>query len=366
MKKKVGFIGWRGMVGSVLLERMENNGDFNNIDAYFFTTSQIGSSAPINSKKNTQLLDAYNINLLSDLDIVISCQGSDYTNRIHTKLTMVNWKGYWIDAASHLRCKKNSIIVLDPINKDKIIRGLNNGIKNYIGGNCTVSLMLLAINGLIKNNLVDWINVMSYQAISGAGAKAMKELLDQQAFLSKNISDQNNILTIENKIRKSILKNDFPINSLNAPLALNLLPWIDTPMPSGQTKEEWKSMEEANKILDLENKIKIDGTCVRVPTLRSHSQALTIKLKKSIPLNEIKNLLTHNSPWVKFVENNKNETYQYLTPLSVSNTLDIAIGRVRKSLIDKNTINLFTVGDQLLWGAAEPIRRTLNIIVNET
>jgi aspartate-semialdehyde dehydrogenase len=364
--KKVGLIGWRGMVGSVLLQRMNEESDFQDIDIYFFSTSQKGLTAPSFSKKNTKLLDAYDIDTLKELDILISCQGSDYTIKIHTKLRSAGWDGFWIDAASHLRLDKESMIVLDPINKKSILNNINNGIKNYIGGNCTVSLMLIAIHGLLDRKLVDWVNVMSYQAISGAGAAAMQELLDQQRFVANN-NDHSNILEKEAIIRHSFKDLDFPDSIIQQPLSLNLLPWIDSKMPSGQTREEWKSMVEANRILDNStNSIIIDGTCVRVPSLRSHCQALTVKMNQEIPIDQVIEILASANKWIKYVENDRAHTLRELSPLAVSGTLNIAIGRVRKSLLGEEYINIFTAGDQLLWGAAEPLRRTLKIILQSS
>jgi aspartate-semialdehyde dehydrogenase len=363
--QKVGIIGWRGMVGSVLLQRMQQEQDFDHFDAYFFTTSQQGQTAPSIGQNAKLLLDANNLSELSKMDILISCQGGSYTNKIFEPLRKKGWDGYWIDAASTLRMDKNSIIALDPINLPHIEQGLQNGIKNFIGGNCTVSLMLLAIHGLLKADLVKWISVMSYQAISGSGAAAMKELLRQQKYTLQDIDISDNILNIEEALRKKAQSAEFPKEVISQPLVANLLPWIDSPMSSGQSKEEWKAMVEANKILDSSKEIAIDGTCVRVPSLRSHSQALTVKLKKKIPLEEIEALIRSANPWVKLVENNKDDTLNQLTPAAVSGTLDIAVGRVRKSLLGDKYLNIFTVGDQLLWGAAEPLRRMLQIILSQ-
>ena len=363
--QKIGIIGWRGMVGSVLLQRMQQEHDFDHFDAYFFTTSQQGQTAPNMGQNAKLLLDANDLSELSKMDILISCQGGSYTQKVFAPLREQGWKGYWIDAASTLRMDEKSIIVLDPINLPHIKQGLKNGIKNFIGGNCTVSLMLLAIHGLLKTDLVKWISVMSYQAISGSGAVAMKELLQQQRYTLQDIDLSDNILDIEETLRKKAQSAEFPKNVISQPLTANLLPWIDSPMPSGQSKEEWKAMVEANKILDTSKEIAIDGTCVRVPSLRSHSQALTVKLKKKIPLEEIESLIRSANPWVKLVENNKDDTLNQLTPAAVSGTLDIAVGRVRKSLLGDRYLNVFTVGDQLLWGAAEPLRRMLQIILNQ-
>ncbi|MDA7742439.1 aspartate-semialdehyde dehydrogenase [Francisellaceae bacterium] len=362
--KKVGIIGWRGMVGSVLLQRMQEEHDFKYFDAHFFTTSQQGETAPDMGQIQKTLKDAHDLKALAEMDILLSCQGGDYTTKVFSPLRESGWQGYWVDAASTLRMDENSLIVLDPINQTQIEDGLEKGIKNYIGGNCTVSLMLLALHGLLKENLVKWISAMSYQAISGSGAQAMKELLAQQKYTLKDLDLNQNILEIEQGLRHASQEEGFPKSVISQPLNASLLPWIDSPMPSGQTREEWKAMVEANKILGpLKKPIAIDGTCVRVPSLRSHSQALTIKLRKDIPLAEIEKLIESGNPWVKFVKNNKEDTLNHLTPMAVSCTLDIAVGRVRKSLLGEKYLNLFTVGDQLLWGAAEPLRRVLKALL---
>jgi aspartate-semialdehyde dehydrogenase len=359
---KVGFVGWRGMVGSVLIDRMLTENDFDkNIDPTFFTTSQAGQAAPSIGINLPVLVDAHDLNALSKMDIILTCQGSDYTKKILTPLRQKGWDGYWIDAASALRMDDDSIIVLDPLNRAQIDSAIESGIKNFIGGNCTVSLMMLAISGLLNAKLVEWVSSMTYQAISGAGAKAMQELLAQMGYLTQN-AQSTNIIELEQQLRQKIQSEDFPKNVINNSLALNLLPWIDSAVENGQTREEWKACAEMNKILQSKNNIPVDGICVRVSSLRSHSQALTIKLKEDIPLDEINSLLKNGNEWVKLVDNNKDATFKDLTPISTSGSLDIAVGRVKKTNISPYHINLFTVGDQLLWGAAEPLRRVLNIL----
>ncbi|WP_119344560.1 aspartate-semialdehyde dehydrogenase [Facilibium subflavum] len=364
--KKVGFIGWRGMVGSVLMQRMHDNNDFDDIQPVFFSTSQVGSQAPKSAKKYKSLQDAYELERLFEMDVIITCQGSDYTQSVLIELEQMNWPGYWIDAASFLRMDPDSIIVLDPINRPTIDQAIDRGVKRFVGGNCTVSLLMLAIHGLLDAGVVDWINVMSYQAVSGAGAKAMAELMAQLDYMQTHSKGYLDILKQEQKARQSIQDKNFPCYNLPQALAFNVLPWIDKAVADGQTKEEWKAQAEMSKILnDTTTKaIAIDGICVRVPTLRAHSQALTIQLNKDVSLADIKSILSQANPWVRFVENDDMQTYQQLTPLSVAGTLDIAVGRLKKSLTAPNHIHLFTVGDQLLWGAAEPLRRMLKILLS--
>ena len=341
--KNVGFIGWRGMVGSVLMERMQQENDFANINPVFFTTSQAGQAAPTFAGKDAGTLkDAFDINELKKLDIIVTCQGGDYTNDVYPKLKATGWDGYWVDAASALRMEKDAIIVLDPVNQHVISDGLKNGIKTYVGGNCTVSLMLMALGGLFKQNLVEWISVATYQAASGAGAKNMRELLVQMAVTAK------------------MRNSDFPIDNFGAPLAGSLIPWIDKLWENGQTKEEWKGYAETNKILGLsDNPIPVDGLCVRIGALRCHSQAFTIKLKRDIPLAEIEQILASHNEWVKVIPNDKETTLRELTPTKVTGTLSVPVGRLRKLNMGPEYLAAFSVGDQLLWGAAEPIRRIL-------
>ncbi|WP_425364237.1 aspartate-semialdehyde dehydrogenase [Buchnera aphidicola] len=367
MKYKVGFIGWRGMVGSVLLNRMKEENDFEKIDPFFFTTSQIGKKGPyLKNGKISILYDAYDIDFLKELHIIITCQGAEYTKCVYKKLKKINWQGFWIDSSSLLRTDSNSIIILDPINYDSIVKGLNQGIKTFVGGNCTVSLMLLALGGLFQHNLIEWISVSTYQAISGAGSQQLKELLLQMEYFVNIFQKQKNksILELESLIFKACNNKNFPKNFLKFPLVNNLLPWIDSIQKNGQSKEEWKGMFETNKILNSVQNIPIDGTCVRISSLRCHSQSFTIKLKKDISINNIKLLIKHNNPWVRIISNTPQETMNFLNPISVSGTLNIPIGRIRKLNFGSLYCSAFTVGDQLLWGASEPLRRMLNILIS--
>lgn len=360
---KIGFVGWRGMVGSVLIQRMLEEKDFNYIEPIFFSTTKFGKTCPI---FDTKIQNAYDINKLTKLNVLITCQGGDYTNRIYKSLRNYGWNGYWIDSSSKLRMDSNSIIVLDPINLKIIEQSLDLGIKNFIGGNCTVSLMLLSLGGLFQNNLIEWITSMTYQAASGAGSKHMIELLNQMRILG-NIVKKNNhaksILEIDSQITKFMGK--LPIEKFGAPIAGSLMPWIDKKMENGQSKEEWKGNVETNKILGFSpDTIKIDGICVRIGAMRCHSQAFLIKLKKDIPLHDIETIIKEHNPWVKVIKNDSTQSLKKLTPAAVTGTMSIPIGRLRKASIGNKFITAFTVGDQLLWGAAEPIRRMLKILVN--
>ena len=364
--KNVGFIGWRGMVGSVLMDRMQQENDFANINPVFFTTSQAGQPAPTFSGKDAGTLkNAFDIEELKKLDIIVTCQGGDYTNEVYPKLKATGWNGYWVDAASALRMEKDAIIVLDPVNQHVISEGLKNGVKTYVGGNCTVSLMLMALGGLFEKDLVEWISVATYQAASGAGAKNMRELLVQMGELNGEVksllADPNSsILDIERAVTAKMRDNNFPIDNFSAPLAGSLIPWIDKLLESGQTKEEWKGYAETNKILGLsDDPIPVDGLCVRIGALRCHSQAFTIKLKRDIPLAEIEQILASHNEWVKVIPNDKESTLRELTPTKVTGTLSVPVGRLRKLNLGPEYLAAFTVGDQLLWGAAEPIRRIL-------
>ncbi|MDD3265683.1 MAG: aspartate-semialdehyde dehydrogenase [Burkholderiales bacterium] len=366
---KVGFIGWRGMVGSVLMKRMREENDFAKITPVFFSTSAAGGKSPDVGKDVGVLRDAFDVSELAKLDCILTTQGSEYTHEVLPKLRDAGWNGYWIDAASALRMKDDSIIVLDPINRAKIDEGIKSGVKNYIGGNCTVSLMLLGLDGLFKADLVEWISSMTYQAASGAGANNIRELLTQCGVLNSVAKDElldrnSSILDIDAKVTDALRSKDFPQDYFGAPLAGSVIPWIDAGLENGQTKEEWKGCVEANKILGyMPNTVKVDGICVRVGVLRSHSQALTIKLKrKDLSLEQIEQIIQDANPWVKFVANNKPDTLSELTPASVSGTLDIAVGRLKRLSFGDDYISIFTVGDQLLWGAAEPLRRMLNIL----
>jgi len=365
---RIGFIGWRGMVGSVLMQRMKEEKDFKNSEYLFFTTSNIGGDGPEIGFDVPPLKDAYDVNLLSTLDIVVTCQGSDHTKRVYPELRKMGWKGYWIDASSALRMEKDSIIVLDPVNRHIIDAGLVSGIKTYVGGNCTVSLMLMALGGLFAENLVDWISSMTYQAASGAGADNMKELVKQMAQLGKISKDllddpKSSAIEIDAVVTKELRSASFPAKYFGAPLAASLIPWIDTLMESGQTREEWKGSAELNKILQPDRFIPVDGICVRVGAMRCHSQGLTIKLKKDVSLDEVSDIIRKGNQWVKLVPNDKESTLKQLTPAAVNGTLNVPIGRLRKMILGPEYITAYTVGDQLLWGAAEPIRRIFNIII---
>lgn len=366
--KKVGFVGWRGMVGSVLMDRMNELNNFNSFESHFFSTSQVGMEAP--SYSSSKLLkDAMKIEDLSAMEIIVTCQGGDYTKSVHSKLRESGWDGYWIDAASTLRMNENSIIVLDPVNRDVIDDGLARGIKDFVGGNCTVSLMMMALGGLFKNNAIEWITSMTYQAASGGGARHMKELLTQMQVIGNNFNEMNadvakNIIEVDKVVTNTLRDGSLDSTCFGAPLAGNLIPWIDSAVEEGQTREEWKGFAETNKILGKsDSKIPIDGTCVRIGTMRCHSQAFTIKLKKDIPLNEIEEMISSHNEWVKVVKNTPEETRQGLTPAAVSGTLNVPVGRIRKMNLGGEYLNAFTCGDQLLWGAAEPVRRMLNIII---
>lgn len=363
--KKVGFVGWRGMVGSVLMDRMKLENDFSRMESYFFSTSQSGELAPLFPHSYPKVLNAKDLNELKKMDIILSCQGGDYTTEIYSPLRALGWRGHWIDAASTLRMKSDSVIVLDPVNREFIQQSLEKGAKDFIGGNCTVSLMLIALHGLFRENLIEWVSSMTYQAASGAGAKNMLELLAQMERVGNHflLNPALGALEMEREANDLIVSQEFPKAHFGHPLALNLLPWIDSEMPGGQSKEEWKAQVEANKILQSESDIPIDGTCVRVSALRCHSQALTIKLKKSTELKTLESLIAEANPWVRLVQNNKMDTLANLTPAAVSGKLQIPIGRVRKMTLGDQYLNAFTCGDQLLWGAAEPLRCVLNQIV---
>ena len=370
---KVGFIGWRGMVGSVLMGRMKEERDFDAIDPLFFTTSNVGGKGPgsdiTGGKEVPPLKDANSIDELKQLDAVITCQGGDYTKEVYPKLREAGWKGYWIDAASTLRMKDEAIIILDPVNKDVIKNGLSTGVKTYVGGNCTVSLMLMAIGGLFDAGLIEWISPMTYQAASGAGARNMKELIMQMGAIHGEVADMVGdpaaaILEIDKKVAEFIRSDDYPLDAWPVPLAGNLIPWIDVALESGQSKEEWKAQVEANKIMGRSaNQIPIDGLCVRVGAMRCHSQALTIKMTKDVPLDEIHGLIAAHNQWVKVVPNDREITMRELTPAAVTGTLTVPVGRMRKLNMGPQYLTAFTVGDQLLWGAAEPLRRMLRILL---
>lgn len=365
---KVGFVGWRGMVGSVLMDRMRSDNDFKNIDPTFFTTSQVGQEGPEIGKDIPLLQDALDIKKLSEMDIVLTCQGSSYTKQAHSEIRKSGWTGYWIDAASSLRMEDTSVIVLDPVNRSVIDKELKAGTKDYIGGNCTVSLMLMGLGGLFTNNLVEWMTSMTYQAASGAGAKNMRELVNQMGTIaneSQAIIDNPAaaIAELDKQVLDTMRGESFPDDNFGAPLAGSLIPWIDTALENGQSREEWKGVAETNKILQSENQIPIDGTCVRIGTMRCHSQAMTIKLKKDLPLDEITEIIGSANEWVSVVPNTKEESMTHLTPAAVTGTLTVPVGRIRKMNMGPEYLNVFTVGDQLLWGAAEPLKRILQIII---
>lgn len=363
--KRVGFIGWRGMVGSVLMERMKAENDFSQMESYFFSTSQTGEAAPQIINAHDKLLSAMDSKELAKMDILVSCQGGDYTTEMFPLLRKEGWNGIWIDAASTLRMKDDSVIVLDPVNRDFIQESLHKGMKNFVGGNCTVSLLLIALHGLFKENLIEWVSSMTYQAASGAGAKNMIELLDQMKSVGTAFAAHPAAGALELEKQMTTLMNgpEFPTTNFGHPLALNVLPWIDSEMPSGQSKEEWKAQVEANKILQTKTIIPIDGTCVRVGALRCHSQGLTIKLKKSAHLSTVEELIRNANPWVKLVGNNKPETLKELTPGAVSGKMHLPIGRLRQMTLGEEYFNAFTIGDQLLWGAAEPLRCVLKQVL---
>ena len=367
--KTVGLIGWRGMVGSVLMQRMQAEDDFTYIDPVFFTTSQVGEAGPDISKAIPALKDAKDIDALKAMDIIISCQGGDYTKEVYPALRAAGWDGYWIDAASTLRMNDDSIIVLDPVNMTVIKDGLVNGIKTYVGGNCTVSLMMMALGGLFQRNLIEWITPMTYQAASGAGARNMRELLSQMGSLRDSVKEllddpASAILEIDRAVTDHMHGTEYPVDNWSVPLAGSLIPWIDSQMETGQSREEWKAQVETNKILDRsDNPIPIDGLCVRIGAMRSHSQALTIKLKQNLPLDEIHSMLDEANDWVKVIPNEREVTMRELTPAAVSGTLTIPLGRLRKLSMGTEYLSAFTVGDQLLWGAAEPLRRMLRILL---
>lgn len=365
----LGMVGWRGMVGSVLMDRMRQEHDFKLARTTFFSTSQAGQKAPVvDGEAGDTLQDAYDLEALRAMDAIITTQGGDYTTKIYKALRDSGWKGYWIDAASTLRMEDDAKIILDPVNRDVIDKALNDGFKSFIGGNCTVSLLLIALSGLIKTGAVEWISTQTYQAASGAGAKNMRELLLQMGALydcvSKELADPaSSILDIERKVRAQMNSDSFPTENFGAPLAGSVLPWIDKEFPNGQSREEWKGQAEANKILGYEpGHLPIDGNCVRISSMRCHSQALNIKLKKNMSLDDIEQAIKSGNDWVRVIPNHKEITLSELTPAKVSGSLFVPIGRLRKLNFGDEYLSGFTVGDQLLWGAAEPLRCMLRQI----
>ncbi|MFA7535021.1 MAG: aspartate-semialdehyde dehydrogenase [Desulfuromonadales bacterium] len=362
---KVGLIGWRGMVGSVLLQRMQEENDFAGIEPVFFSTSQAGAPAPMNSGT---LKNASDLTELKKLDVILTCQGGDYTRSVHPELRKAGWQGYWIDAASSLRMEKDAVIILDPVNRNVIDAALKNGQKDFIGGNCTVSLMLMALGGLFRAGVVEWLTSMTYQAASGAGAPNMRELIGQMGALHGSVAGllrdpASAILDIDRQVTESLRGDALPKKEFGFPLAGSVLPWIDREVEDGQSREEWKGFVETNKILGAATPIPVDGICVRVGAMRCHSQALTIKLNKDLPIDHIENLLRNDNEWVKLVPNTKADSLAHLTPAAVSGTLAVPVGRVRKMKMGPQYLSAFTCGDQLLWGAAEPLRRMLRILL---
>lgn len=364
----VGIVGWRGMVGSVLLERMRAENDFEHFEPVFFSTSQAGREGPDVGKGTAPLRDANDVAALSEMDMIVSCQGGDYTTAIHAKLRKSGYKGLWIDAASTLRMSDEAIIILDPVNRKNIDAGLSRGCKDFIGGNCTVSLMLMAIGSLFEKDWVEWVSASTYQAASGAGARNMRELVVQMAAIGAvpaMAKVDSSALELDAQVIQLMRSDSFPTSEFGAPLAGSLIPWIDRAVDFGQTREEWKGAVETNKILGLSPEVPVDGTCVRVGAMRCHSQSLTVKLKRDIPLTEIEETLKSGNQWVDFVENEKGATLQRLSPAACSGTLTVPVGRVRKMRMGGEFLQIFTVGDQLLWGAAEPLRRMVLIALGK-
>ncbi|WP_313168062.1 aspartate-semialdehyde dehydrogenase [Massilia oculi] len=377
--KLVGLVGWRGMVGSVLMQRMQEEGDFDHIEPVFFTTSNPGGAAPKMAKNETTLKSATDITELSKCEIIISCQGGDYTSEVFPQLRAAGWNGYWIDAASTLRMNDDAVIVLDPVNRSVIDAALSKGVKNYIGGNCTVSCMLIGLGGLFEQGLVEWMTSMTYQAASGGGAQHMRELLTQFGTINssvKSLLDDPASAILE--IDRTVLATQHGLSAdetkqFGVPLAGNLIPWIDKDLGNGQSKEEWKAGAETNKILGrgagfdtnpgAGRAIPVDGLCVRIGAMRCHSQALTIKLTKDVPLDEINDIIAQHNGWVKVVPNTREASMRDLSPAAVTGGLGIPVGRLRKMSMGDDYLSAFTVGDQLLWGAAEPLRRMLRIVL---
>ena len=366
--KQVGLVGWRGMVGSVLMQRMRDENDFADIDPVFFTTSNVGGKGPDIGKDIPALKDAFDLEALKPMDVIITCQGGDYTSEVYPRLRAEGWKGYWIDAASTLRMEDDAVIVLDPVNRRNIDQALRDGVKTYVGGNCTVSLMLMGLGGLFEQGLVEWMSAMTYQAASGAGAQNMRELISQMGAINASVADKladpaSAILDIDRTVAETLRGDAFPVDNFGVPLAGSLIPWIDKQLANGQSREEWKAQAETNKIIGRSGRpIPVDGICVRIGAMRCHSQALTIKLNKDVPLADIESLLAEHNPWSKVIPNTKEDTLAGLTPTAVTGTLSVPVGRLRKLNMGSQYLSAFTVGDQLLWGAAEPLRRMLRIL----
>jgi len=366
--KQVGLVGWRGMVGSVLMQRMRDENDFADIDPVFFTTSNVGGKGPDIGKDIPALKDAFDLEALKPMDVIITCQGGDYTSEVYPKLRAEGWNGYWIDAASTLRMEDEAVIVLDPVNRRNIDQALRDGVKTFVGGNCTVSLMLMGLGGLFEQGLVEWMSAMTYQAASGAGAQNMRELISQMGAINASVADKladpaSAILDIDRTVAETLRGDAFPVDNFGVPLAGSLIPWIDKQLANGQSREEWKAQAETNKIIGRSGRpIPVDGICVRIGAMRCHSQALTIKLNKDVPLADIESLLAEHNPWSKVIPNTKEDTLAGLTPTAVTGTLSVPVGRLRKLNMGSQYLSAFTVGDQLLWGAAEPLRRMLRIL----
>ncbi len=367
---KVGLVGWRGMVGSVLMQRMREEGDFALIDPVFFTTSNVGGAGPDVGRGAAPLKDAKSVAELKAMDVIITCQGGDYTTELHPQLRAAGWNGFWIDAASTLRMEDDAVIVLDPVNLDQIKTSIARGGRDFIGGNCTNSILLMGLGGLFKAGLVDWVSSMTYQAASGAGAQNMRELLNQMGKVNASVAHllddpSSAILEIDQRVAETMRSDAFPTEHFGAPLAGSLIPWIDKQLDNGQSKEEWKGLAEVNKILGTSSPIPVDGLCVRIGAMRCHSLALTLKLNRDLPLAEIESLIKGSNQWVRFVPNDRATTVRELTPTAVTGKLDIAVGRVRKLNMGPDYVSAFVCGDQLLWGAAEPLRRTLRILLDK-
>lgn len=366
---RIGFVGWRGMVGSVLMGRMLEEKDFSGFEPLFFTTSQTGQAGPDIGVDIPPLADAFDYDLLKTMDVIISCQGGGYTEKCHPELRKKGWKGYWIDAASTLRMADDSVIILDPVNRKVIDRALDKGVRDFVGGNCTVSLMLMALGGLFEKDLIEWMTSMTYQAASGAGARNMRELVDQMRAIGNASSALLNdpamaIAELDRTVITTMREDAFPTQYFGVPLAGSVIPWIDRPLENGQSKEEWKGIAETNKILGRsDNPVPIDGLCVRIGAMRCHSQGFTIKLKQDVPVNEIEALLAAHNDWVRVVPNEKEISMQELTPARVTGTLEVPVGRIHKMNMGPKYLTAFSVGDQLLWGAAEPLRRMLGILL---
>jgi aspartate-semialdehyde dehydrogenase len=366
--KKLGLVGWRGMVGSVLMQRMQEENDFALAEPYFFSTSSVGGQGPrVGGKDTAALKDANSVDALRAMDVIITCQGGDYTNEVFPKLRAAGWDGYWIDAASALRMKDDAVIILDPVNRGVIDAALARGVKNYIGGNCTNSILLMGVGGLFREHLVEWVSSMTYQAASGGGANHMRELLKGMGVIHAAVADElatpaSAILDIDRKVAATI-REDVPSEFFGAPLAGGLIPWIDAQLENGQSKEEWKGQAEVNKILGNATPIPVDGLCVRIGAMRCHSLALTIKLKRDLPLAEIESIIRSGNDWVKWVPNERPVTVKELTPAAITGGLQVGVGRVRKLNLGASYLSVFVIGDQLLWGAAEPLRRMLRILL---